>query len=106
MTDKERYKKAFSEYNPSDESVERIFEKTVDSKKRAKNPWLRRVCACVMAFALVIGGGFGINYAVNKTDNDFGVIVAYASGDTFKVGSKMNRICFTASMLCLRIIPN
>lgn len=94
MTDKERYKQAFSEYNPSDESVEKIFEMTVDSKKHAKNPWPRRVCACVMAFALIISGGFGINLAVNKTNNDVGVIVAYASGDTFKVGSKNEQNLF------------
>ena len=47
-----------------------------------------------MAFALIISGGFGINFAVNKTDNDFGVIVAYASGDTFKVGSKNEQNLF------------
>lgn len=94
MDDKNRYKQAFSQFNPSEESVEKIFEKTVDSKKTAKNPWLRRVCACVMAFALIIGGGFGINFAVNKPDNDFGVIVAYASGDTFKVGSQNKQPLF------------
>lgn len=94
MTDKDRYKQAFSQYNPSDESVEKIFEMTVDSKKRAKNPWIRHVCACVMAFALVISGGFGINYVVNKSDKDLGVIVAYASGDTFKVGSKNEQQLF------------
>lgn len=94
MTDKDRYKQAFSGYNPSDESVDKIFEMTVDSKKRAKNPWLRRVCACVMAFAIVIGGGFGINFAVNKPDNDFGVIVAYASGETFKIGSQNEQNLF------------
>lgn len=94
MTDKERYKQAFSGYNPSDESVEKIFKMTVDGKKRAENPWLRRVCACVMAFVLVIGGGFGINFAVNKPNNDFGVIVAYASGETFKIGSQNEQNLF------------
>ena len=94
MTDKDRYKQALSKYNPSDESVEKIFKMTVDSKKRVKNPWLRRVCACVMAFALVISGGFGINYAVNKTYNDFGVIVAYASGEIFKIGSRNEQNIF------------
>lgn len=94
MTDKERYKQAFSQYNPSDQSVEKIFEMTVDGKKSAKNPWLRRVCACVMAFAIIIGGGFGINFAVNKPDNDFGVIVAYASGETFKIGSQNEQNLF------------
>lgn len=94
MTDKERYKQAFSQYNPSDESVEKIFEMTVDSKKRVKKPLLRRVCACVMAFVLVICGGFGINFAVNKSDNDFGVIVAYASGETFKIGSQNEQKLF------------
>lgn len=36
MTDKDRYKQAFSGYNPSDESVQKIFEKTIDSKNMQK----------------------------------------------------------------------
>lgn len=103
MSNKDKYKQAFSAFQPSDEAVEKIYKMTVDNKVKS-NVWLKRVCACVIVFALVISGGFGANYAVQKNvaNNDLGVIVAYASGDSFRVGSNNEQQLFYS----IYVMPN
>jgi len=58
MSNKDKYKKVFSVFKPSESAVEKVYDMTIDNKKIVKNTWLRRIIACVMVFAIVIGSGF------------------------------------------------
>ncbi len=70
------YKKSMSGIHPSDQVVERIMDMTVD-KKANKSIIIKRVASAVLALALLIGGGFGINHAVDS-NMPLGVMVSYA----------------------------
>lgn len=96
MNNRDKYKQSFSALYPSEDAVEKVYEMTIENKKSKSNPWVRRACACVMAFALIISGGLGVNYIVQKSgsDNELGVIVAYANGDSFKIGSRNEQKLF------------
>lgn len=95
MNNKDKYKQSFSVLYPSENAVEKIYEMTIENQKQKSNLLMKRVCACLMAAVLVIGGSFGINYAVgNSTENELGVIVAYANGDSFKIGSRNEQKLF------------
>ena len=58
MKNKENIKNTFSNIRPSDECIERVFDMTVD-KKANKSLTLKRIASVALAFALIIGGGFG-----------------------------------------------
>lgn len=79
-----KYKETFNAISPSEEAVERIYEITSDKKKFSYKKVIRRVAAAAMAFVLVIGGGFGIDYIAEKSgadnsNNTLGIYVAYGS---------------------------
>ncbi|MDE5996433.1 MAG: hypothetical protein K2G56_05890 [Eubacterium sp.] len=76
-----KYKETFNAVTPSEEAIERIYEITTDKKKFSYKKLIRRVAATAMAFALIIGGGLGIDYIAenNHTDNTLGIYIAYGS---------------------------
>ncbi|MGN0458432.1 MAG: hypothetical protein ACI4IL_05640 [Eubacterium sp.] len=80
MKNKENVKNTFSNIRPSDECSERIFAMTIDNKKANKGLTFKRLVSAALAFALLIGGGFGTNAIVqnNKANQPLGVMVAYA----------------------------
>lgn len=77
----QNYKETFAAFNPSDTAVEKIFEMTTDNRKSAKGITFKRVAAVVLAFVLVISGGFGVNAVIGKKTQSYdklGVMVAMA----------------------------
>lgn len=88
---KDNYKETFSAFEPSEKAVERVFEITTDKRKFSKNVIFRRTAAAMLAFVLVIGGGFGLNFAVDRkipTYETLGVMVAMAGErDLLSAGS-------------------
>lgn len=85
----ESYKSTYSQLHPSAEAVERAMDIT-NEKKRNFKPIFKRLAAAALAFAVLIGGGFGVNYALQKEDSngELGVLVAYAAtGEFLDVGS-------------------
>lgn len=70
------YKKSMSGIHPSEQVVERIMDITVD-KKANKGFIIKRVASAVLALALLISGGFGINHVVDS-NRPLGVMVSYA----------------------------
>lgn len=86
----ENYKATYSQFHPSDEVVERVMNIT-NEKKHGFNISFKRLAAATLAFAILIGGGFGTNYMLQKSDSgsELSVLVAYAStGDYLYVGSE------------------
>ncbi|MDE5671197.1 MAG: hypothetical protein K2I14_07025 [Eubacterium sp.] len=79
-----KYKETFNALTPSEEAVERIYEITTDKRKFSYKKLIRRVAAAAMAFVLVIGGGFGVDYIVENSniynsDNHLSIYIAYGS---------------------------
>ncbi len=88
---KNEYKNAFSGVQPSNEAVERIMDMNTKNKLNF-NSVFKRTASAFMALAILIGGGFGVNYAVNKSNsnNELGVLVAYASNGSFTTVDKLD----------------
>lgn len=94
----ENYKSTYSQLRPSAEAVERAMDIT-NEKKRSFKPIFKRLAAAALAFAVLIGGGFGINYSLQKDDSsgELGVLVAYAAtGEYLNVGSANKQDLFYA----------
>lgn len=89
MSNKEIYKNAMSGVRHSDDTIERIFDMTVD-KKSKKGLTLKKIASVALAFAILVGSGVGINQIVNNKEpvtnttvaqsniNPLSVMVAYA----------------------------
>lgn len=93
MSNRKLYKDAMSGVHHSDKAVERIFEMTVD-KKANKGLTFKRFASAALAFALLIGGGFGTNAIVQnnkKAEQPFGIMIAYADDQLIKVGSSSKK---------------
>lgn len=89
----QNYKETFSAFEPSEKAVERVFEITTDKRKFSKNVMFRRAAAAMLAFVLVIGGGFGLNLAVDRktpTYETLGVMVAVAGERNLLEAGKAN----------------
>ena len=100
----ENYKSTYSQLRPSAEAVEKVMDMTSEKKIRFK-PVVKRLAAAALAFAILIGGGFGINYALKKEDSrgELGVLVAYAStGEFIEVESANEQDLFYA----IYVFPN
>lgn len=94
MNNNDNYKKTFSNITPSEKSIERVMDITKEKEKRF-NISVKKVLAVAMAFAVVITGGFGINYAVDSKKNDFSVMVVYAyDNKSLLFGSKNKQELF------------
>ncbi len=97
MNNRELYKGAMSGVRHSDDAIERIFDMTVDKKKTNSALLLKRLACTTLAFAVLIGSGFGTNALIqrNKADEPLTVIVAYA-GDNGKLylGNKQDQKLF------------
>lgn len=91
MSNRKLYKDAMSGVHHSDKAVERIFEMTVD-KKENKGLTFKRLASAALAFALLIGGGFGTNAIVqnSRANQPLGVMVAYAD-EFMKIESGTNQ---------------
>lgn len=72
----ENYKNTYSALRPSDEAIERIFEMTTDKKKTGLRLTYRRIAAVVLAFVLIIGGGFGIEILTKNDSNKNEMLVS------------------------------
>lgn len=95
MNNNDKYKETFSNICPSEESVERVIDMTRERKK-SFNISAKQIVAVVMAFVIMIGGGFAVNRVTHKND-DFVVMVAYASSGEFQtIGSQDNQTLFYA----------
>lgn len=79
MSNKEIYKNAMSGVRHSDDTIERIFDMTVDKKKPNSKQLFKRIASATLALALLVGG-FGANVIVqnSKANQPLGVMVAYA----------------------------
>lgn len=92
----ENYKKTYSQFRPSDESIERVMNMTQKKERKAKTTF-KRLAVAALAFAVLVGGGLETNYAVqkNNANKELGVLVAYAStGDYMKIGSENEQDLF------------
>lgn len=67
MSNKEIYKNAMSGVRHSDDTIERIFDMTVD-KKSKKGLTFKKIASVVLAFAILVGSGVGINQIVSNKD--------------------------------------
>lgn len=79
MNNKKFYKDIMSNVQPSEQSVKRIFDMTVE-KKANKGLTFKKLASAALAFALLIGGVFGGNAIVqnNRESQPLGAMVAYA----------------------------
>ena len=90
MNNKEKFKGTFSNFSPSDECMEKIFDMT-NSNKYSKNQIFRRIVSATLALAVLVGGGYGATQFFNDNDkqtkivsnvsqnsNPLSVMVAYA----------------------------
>lgn len=94
----ESYKSTYSKLHPSAEAIERAMDIT-NEKRRSRKPVFKRLATAALVFALLIGGGFGINYALRKDEPnaELGVLVAYAAtGEFLEVGSGNEQDLFYA----------
>lgn len=92
----DNYKNTYSQIRPTDDSIERVMNMTQQKEHKFRLNF-KRVAAAALACALLIGGSLGTNYAVqkNRTTDEFGVLVAYAStGDYVKIGSQNKQELF------------
>lgn len=89
----QNYKETFAAFNPSDTAVEKVFEMTTDNRKSAKGITFKWVAAVVLAFVLVISGGFGVNAVIGKKTQSYdklGVMVAMAGEKNLIAAGKAN----------------
>lgn len=89
MSNKEIYKNAMSGVRHSDDTIERIFDMTVD-KKSKKGLTFKKIASVALALAILVGSGVGINQIVSNKEpvtntsvaqsniNPLSVMVAYA----------------------------
>lgn len=89
MNNKEFYKDIMSNVQPSEQSVERIFDMTID-KKASKGLTFKRLTSATLALAILVGSGAGIHQYINNKEhisntpvaqsntNPLSVMVAYA----------------------------
>lgn len=100
MNNKENFKGTFSNFSPSDECMEKIFDMT-NSNKYSKNQIFRRIVSATLALAVLVGGGYGATQFFNDNDkqtkivsnvsqnsNPLSVMVAYA-GEEYKSLSEL-----------------
>lgn len=100
MNNKEKFKGTFSNFSPSDECMEKIFDMT-SSNKYSKNQIFRRIVSATLALAVLVGGGYGATQFFNDNDkqtkivsnvsqnsNPLSVMVAYA-GEEYKSLSEL-----------------
>ncbi len=71
------YKNAYNQLYVSNKTIDNLYDITA-SKKLKSAGISKKVLACAMAFALVICGGFGINYSVSDKAS-VGIYVANAN---------------------------
>lgn len=78
MNNRDNYKNTFSNIRPSNESVERIMDMTVDKKKSCSKQNFKKIASVALALViLVVGGGLGINHFADSR-KPLSVKVAYA----------------------------
>ena len=71
------YKKAFNQLNVSYKTIDNLYDITAQSKHKAIT-LPKKIIATVMAFVLVVGGGFGISYSVSDKAS-MGIYIANAN---------------------------
>lgn len=71
------YKKAFNQLNVSYKTIDNLYDITAQSKHKAIT-LPKKIIAMVMAFVLVVGGGFGISYSVSDKAS-MGIYIANAN---------------------------
>lgn len=71
------YKNAFNQLNISNKTIDNLYDITAN-KKRKSTGISKKILASAMAFILVIGGGFGINYSISDKKS-VGIYVANAN---------------------------
>lgn len=71
------YKNAYNQLYVSNKTIDNLYDITANKKLKSAGI-SKKVIACTMAFALVIGGGFGINYSVSDKAS-VGIYVANAN---------------------------
>ncbi len=71
------YKNAYNQLYVSNKTIDNLYDITANKKLKSAGI-SKKVLACAMAFALVIGGGFGINYSVSDKAS-VGIYVANAN---------------------------
>ena len=71
------YKNAYNQLYVSNKTIDNLYDITANKKLKSAGI-SKKVIACAMAFALVIGGGFGINYSVSDKAS-IGIYVANAN---------------------------
>lgn len=71
------YKNAYNQLYVSNKTIDNLYDITANKKLKSAGI-SKKVLACAMAFALVIGGGFGINYSVSDKTS-VGIYVANAN---------------------------
>ncbi|MCM1284987.1 MAG: hypothetical protein NC213_04195 [Acetobacter sp.] len=92
----ENYKKTYSQIRPSDESIEGVMNMAQKNKHKFSINF-KRLAVAALALAILVGGGFGTNYALQKSNSnkELGVLIAYAStGDYIKIGSENEQELF------------
>lgn len=72
-----KYKKAFNQLNVSYKAIDNLYDITAQSKHKAIT-LPKKIIATVMAFVLVVGGGFGISYSVSDKAS-MGIYIANAN---------------------------
>ena len=71
------YKNAYNQLYVSNKTIDNLYNITANKKLKSAGI-SKKVLACAMAFVLVIGGGFGINYSVSDKAS-IGIYVANAN---------------------------
>ena len=71
------YKNAYNQLYVSNKTIDNLYNITANKKLKSAGI-SKKVLACAMAFVLVIGGGFGINYSVSDKAS-VGIYVANAN---------------------------
>ncbi len=71
------YKNAYNQLYVSNKTIDNLYDITANKKLKIAGI-SKKVLACAMTFALVIGGGFGINYSVSDKAS-IGIYVANAN---------------------------
>lgn len=86
MSNKKFYKDIMSNVQPSEKSVERIFDMTID-KKANKGLVFKRLATAALALAILVGSGIGIN-SLNNSKNQYVSPAGYSIGGIMTVEAK------------------